>query len=116
MALLSSSDFDPSRIIEEGSYRVDQIPTKVDFVPRDIKCSELTEDLTRGKRMCEYRDAHFKIGDNFGNIYALRDGELQGVFYVDAGMVEDYVHPKSLPRGGKSGRLLPSFVRVESLR
>ena len=114
--LILSSNVDPEEIIEEGRYNVDQFPNKVEFIPKDFRCKKETVDLERGKRLCEYSNSHFKIGDNYGNIYGLREQEMTGVFYVDAGLVRDYSHPKALPRGGKRGVVVPEFVNAKYLK
>ena len=105
---------DPADFIEEGVYVVDQFPDAVEFQAKDAKCKdregEVIEDVTASRGLCEYRPSHFKIKNNYGNSYALRKAEMNGVFYVDAGMVKGYGHPKSLPRGGKRNEVVPKFM------
>lgn len=103
------SKTNPDAFIEEGTYTVDQHPDVVEFQAKDQRCLDKKKSAEK-RWFCEYSDAHFKIGSNHGNVYALRNSEMSGVFYVDAGMVKNYKHPDSLPKGGKRGEVVPSFM------
>ncbi|MCB0343101.1 MAG: hypothetical protein H6626_14725 [Pseudobdellovibrionaceae bacterium] len=52
-------------------------------------------------------------GEN-GNVYALDDDEMRGVFLIDQGRLINYRHPSNLGVGGYKDQLLPSYVIAES--
>lgn len=78
----------PDRWLEEGTYTIDQHPDAEWFVP-DSK--------------------NAKFGSN-GNVYGLNRDEMKGAFLVDAGVLVNYEHPKSLEVGGYSDEFMPSYV------
>lgn len=77
-----------SQWLEEGTYTIDQHPDAEWFVP-------------------ESKNA--KAGSN-GNVYALDRDEMKGVFLVDAGLLVNYEHPKSIEVGGYRDEFMPSYV------
>jgi hypothetical protein len=81
-----------SRYLEEGTYTVDLMPTAKRFKP--------------GKRGA-------RKGKN-GNVYSLKDHEMNGVYLVDAGTLINYRHPGQIRVGGYKDQLIPSYMISES--
>ncbi len=83
-------------ILEEGTYSVDTYPNIVYYTPE----SELSGQSR-------------KIGDK-GNVYAVKNENMNGTFYVDAGLISsDYKHPGKVGRGGFSNEVAPSYAKVQ---
>jgi hypothetical protein len=84
----------PERWIEEGNFAVDDFPSMFNFTPG--------EDLsaTRAKTRTS------------GNVYRVEADKMKGVLYVDAGLLEDYSHPKSeqIKKGGFRSELAPDYM------
>ncbi len=68
-----------NQILEVGTYDVDVMPTVIKYTPG--------EDMGKIKR---------SIGRK-GNVYGVKSKDMSsGVFYVDAGVLSDYHHPKAI--------------------
>jgi len=78
----------PSQWLEEGTYKVDVMPDAQGF--------------KSGK-------SGAKAGKN-GNVYALSEKEMRGVFLVDEGLLANYAHPDSLQVGGYGRHSFPAFA------
>ena len=87
------------QIIEAGTYAIDVYPNAMMFIPG--------EKLGRFKR---------KIG-NKGNVYGILDKEMHGIFYVDAGMLDEYAHPDEvLEFSGFSDEVTPPWMLLSNLK
>lgn len=92
-----SSGVRSDEIIEEGIYEINRWPEIVEYTPG--------EDLGRISR---------RVGQK-GNTYAVEESDMRGVFYIDAGLVEDYAHPKVLKRGGFRDEVVPDFMNKSTV-
>ncbi len=101
-ALEENLDLSEDKVLDRGTYTVDLTPTAVPF----------SNDFG-GK----------ETGSN-GNVYGLEKEDMQGVFYVDTGVLEDYKHPvheKIVVGGfesqkGKDRLGLPDFVLYDETK
>lgn len=84
--------------IEQGTFKMDSYPTMFDYTPG--------EDLSA-------RRAKTKTT---GNVYRVDSSAMKGVFYVDAGLIENYAHPKSekIAKGGFRSELSPDYTIFSS--
>ncbi|WP_127714155.1 L,D-transpeptidase [Halobacteriovorax sp. HLS] len=82
------------RWIEEGTFSVDNYPTMYNFTPG--------EDLSS-------REAKTSTS---GNVYRVDEDKMKGIYYVDAGLLENYSHPKTeeIVKGGFRNELAPDYV------
>jgi hypothetical protein len=76
--------------LEEGTYAFDAYPD--------------AEKFKQGK-------LGSKSGKN-GNVYALKNKDMQGYFFVDAGLLQDYSHPQKIKRGGYPDKLIPEYLLI----
>lgn len=90
--VVSARGLSPDRILETGTYDVDQFPTAQKFV----------ENATKGER---------RKGRS-GNIYDIADEKMRGVFLVDEGKFIDYKHPEGLSVGGFAEKSLPEYLKT----
>lgn len=95
--------FDPKNplndILEVGTYELDSHPDAIPYTPG--------EKLTKLSR---------KIGRK-GNVYGIKEKEMHGVFYVDAGVLENYAHPDSvLESAGFSDEMTPPWMNSVNLK
>jgi len=82
--------------LEEGVYSVDTYPNVVYYTP--------ASELSGQKR---------KVGDR-GNTYAVKNKNMKGLFYVDAGLISaDYAHPGKIGKGGFRSELAPEYAKVQ---
>ena len=88
--ILSQKPF--SQLLEIGEYQVDNTPDVVEYTP--------------GEKMGKFSR---KIGRK-GNVYGMKSEEMQGTFYVDAGMLLDYSHPVKLETGGFADEITPPWM------
>lgn len=88
--ILSQKPF--SQLLEIGEYSVDNKPDVIEYTP--------------GEKMSKFGR---KIGKK-GNVYGMKSEEMQGTFYVDAGMLENYTHPVKLETGGFADEITPSWM------
>lgn len=94
---------DPSsplnQILEVGTYDVDVHPDVIAFTPG--------EKLTKLERA---------VGRK-GNVYGVKSQDMpEGIYYVDAGMLENYVHPTAiLETGGFSDEIIPPWMDFMNL-
>lgn len=79
------------RILEQGTYDVDQYPTMV----------RLVEDASKGER---------RKGKS-GNTYGIDDSSFRGTFLVDEGRFVDYSHPAGIDVGGFENRM-PEYFKT----
>lgn len=88
--ILSQKPF--SQLLEIGEYSVDNKPDVIEYTP--------------GEKMSKFGR---KIGKK-GNVYGMKSEEMQGTFYVDAGMLENYTHPVKLETGGFADEITPPWM------
>jgi hypothetical protein len=101
-AIIHSGDvvtLDPAnplnQILEAGTYDIDNHPDAIKFTP--------------GERMSRLQR---KLGRN-GNVYGLRSGDMQGMYFVDIGMLYNYEHPKKvLEVGGFPDEVSPPWMTL----
>ena len=87
------------KIIEAGTYGIDIYPDAMIFTP--------------GEKMGKFKR---KIG-NKGNVYGILDKEMHGVFYVDAGMLDEYAHPDTvLEFSGFLDETTPPWMQLSNLK
>jgi hypothetical protein len=67
-----------NNILEVGTYTLDAQPTPIAYTP--------------GERMTKFSRS---IGRK-GNVYGIKSNDMYGTFYVDAGVLENYHHPKTV--------------------
>lgn len=88
-----ASDITNDEIIETGTYVIDQWPDVVEF--RDYSLFSFMR----------------KIGDK-GNLYNMDPEDMKGTYYIDAGLLEGYQHPKELEVGGYHDEVTPDFMNA----
>lgn len=81
-----------SQLLEIGEFQVDNNPDVIEYTP--------------GEKMGKFSR---KIGRK-GNVYGMKSEEMQGTFYVDAGMLENYSHPVKLETGGFADEVTPPWM------
>jgi hypothetical protein len=88
-----------NQIIEVGTYSVDTQPTTIGFTSRKI--------FGKWRR---------SVGRN-GNVYGVKDKDMSpGVFYVDAGFLNGYYHPRAIVESsGFMDEETPPWMNVRSL-
>ncbi len=88
-----------SQVIEVGTYDVDNHPDIIEYTPG--------EKLSKLER---------KIGRK-GNVYGIKDKEMHGVFYVDAGVLDGYAHPDSvLESSGFADETTPPWMMLSNIK
>ena len=88
-----------NQILEVGSYQMDAHPDVITYTPGD--------KLSKMER---------KIGRK-GNVYGIKDKEMHGVYYIDAGVMENYAHPDSVVEtGGFSDEVTPGWMMKSNLK
>lgn len=89
-----------SQILEVGTYTVDTKPDIIAYTPGE-KLGKLERSVGRK-----------------GNVYGVKSPDMsQGVFYVDAGFLDGYHHPKAiLELGGFEDEETPPWMNIELLR
>jgi hypothetical protein len=88
-----------SQIIEVGTYDIDVHPDTIAYTP--------------GEKLSSFSR---KLGQT-GNIYGIKEKEMHGVFYIDAGMLEGYAHPNSvLEVSGFADEVTPSWMKHSNLK
>jgi hypothetical protein len=88
--ILSQKPF--AQLLEIGEYNIDNKPDVIEYTP--------------GEKMSKFGR---KIGKK-GNVYGMKTEEMQGTFYVDAGMLENYTHPTKLETGGFADEITPQWM------
>lgn len=91
-----ASDITNDEIIEEGTYSINQWPEVIEY--REYSLFSFMR----------------KIGDK-GNLYNVDPEDMKGVFYIDAGFLENYAHPGDLPVGGYRNEVTPRFMDARNL-
>jgi hypothetical protein len=91
-----ASDITNDEILEEGSYAINQWPEIVEY--RDYSLFSFLR----------------KVGDK-GNLYNVDPEDMQGTFYIDAGLLENYKHPNDLAVGGYRGEVTPEFMDIRKI-
>lgn len=83
-----------AQVIEAGTYVVDTHPDVIAYTPGE-KLGRL--ERTVGRK---------------GNVYGIKNAEMHGVFYVDAGLMEGYAHPDTvLEVSGFSDEMTPPWMK-----
>jgi hypothetical protein len=83
-----------NQVLEAGTYARDVHPDAIAYTP-----GEKLNKFTR------------KIGRK-GNVYGIKNNEMHGVFYVDAGLLDGYKHPDTvLESGGFPDEVTPSWMQ-----
>lgn len=91
-----ASDITNDEILEEGTYSVDQWPNVVEY--REYSLFSFMR----------------KVGDK-GNLYNVDPEDMKGTFYIDAGVLENYQHPKDLEVGGYYDEVTPEFMDAQQI-
>lgn len=88
-----------NQILEVGTYDIDNVPTAIPFTERK-------------KILGKWR----ATGRN-GNVYGLKNEEMStGVFYVDAGLLSGYSHPKAVVEvSGFMDEVTPSWMDLRNV-
>lgn len=88
-----------AQILEVGTYTLDTKPTVINYTPGE-KLGKLSRAVGRK-----------------GNVYGIKSKDMsEGVFYIDAGMLDRYTHPKTvLEVGGFEDELIPDFMDFKNL-
>lgn len=86
-------DVKEDSILEAGSYKVDSLPTIVEF-KKTVKADKLSATVVRAE----------------ANLYEIPESSFQGTFLIDEGRVVGYKHPRELRVGGYTDQVLPSVV------
>ncbi|MFA6236414.1 MAG: L,D-transpeptidase family protein [Bacteriovorax sp.] len=88
-----------NQVLEAGTYQIDVHPDAIEYTP--------------AKPMGKFGR---KIGRK-GNVYGVKDTDIHGKFYVDAGVLEGYTHPDSiLETGGFDDEVSPSWMALSNIR
>lgn len=87
-----------NQVIEVGTYAVDTKPDVIEYTP--------------GERLGKLERA---VGRK-GNVYGVKSTDMsEGVYYVDAGMLENYEHPKAiLETGGFPDEVSPAWMTIKN--
>jgi hypothetical protein len=86
-------------VLEVGTYQIDSHPDVIAYTPG--------EDMNRFTR---------KLGRK-GNVYGIDSNEMHGVYYVDAGILEDYAHPdRVLDSAGFPDEMTPPWMKKSNLK
>ena len=91
-------DIPMSRRLESGTFVMDAYPTMFNFTDgEDIGSNEAKTNTT-------------------GNVYRIEEDKMKGVLYVDAGLLEDYAHPKheKIGKGGFRNEIAPDYMIMDS--
>lgn len=88
-----------NQILEVGTYQIDSHPDVIAYTP--------------GEKMGGFKR---KLGRN-GNVYGIKSEDMHGVYYIDAGMLEDYKHPGSpLEVSGFMDEVTPIWMDINNIR
>lgn len=88
-----------NQVLEVGTYDVDTHPDAIEYTP-----GEKLGKLAR------------KIGRK-GNVYGIKDADMHGVFYVDAGMLEGYAHPSTVVEvSGFADEVTPQWMSITNIK
>lgn len=89
-----SRSIEENRWLEQGTFSVDDYPSMFNFIDGDDLSSRRAKTKTSG------------------NVYRVDAKKMKGVFYVDAGLLEGYSHPKSeqVKKGGFRSELAPKYM------
>ena len=89
-----------NQILEVGTYNLDSIPTPIAYTPGE-KMGKLKASVGRK-----------------GNVYGLDTKDMPtGTYYVDAGILSGYNHPKvKLEVGGFDDEVTPSWMDISNLK
>lgn len=88
-----------NQVIEVGTYAIDIHPDVIAYTP--------------GEKL---RKLERKIGRK-GNVYGVKDANMHGVFYVDAGVLQGYDHPgEILEVSGFKDEVTPPWMKIENLK
>jgi hypothetical protein len=87
-----------NQVIEVGTYVVDSHPDIIEYTPGE-KLSKISRRVGRK-----------------GNVYGVKDVNMHGTFFVDAGVLQDYAHPgEILEVSGFKDEVTPSWMKFENL-
>lgn len=85
-------------VLEVGTYEYDSHPDVIAYTPGE-KLGKLARQIGRK-----------------GNVYGIKDKEMHGVYYVDAGILSDYAHPDSvLEVSGFMDEVTPTWMNIKNL-
>ncbi len=88
-----------NKILEVGTYSIDTQPTVIEYTPGE-KLNKLERAVGRK-----------------GNVYGVKSKDMSnGTFYIDAGFLAGYDHPKAiLEVGGFEDEITPSWMEIKNL-
>ncbi len=88
-----------NQVLEVGTYDVDTHPDVIEYTPGE-KLSKLSR----------------KVGRK-GNVYGVKDINMHGTFFVDAGVLEGYAHPNEIVEvSGFMDEVTPPWMSIDNLR
>jgi hypothetical protein len=88
-----------NQVLEVGTYDVDVHPDAIEYTPGE-KMGKLSRKLGRK-----------------GNVYGIKEIDMHGVFYVDAGMLEGYAHPNTvLEVSGFADEVTPPWMSISNIK
>lgn len=88
-----------NQVIEVGTYTYDTHPDAIQYTPGE-KLKRLSRSIGRK-----------------GNVYGVKEKEMHGTFYVDAGVLNEYAHPDSiLEKSGFADEETPPWMNVKILK
>lgn len=94
---VESRNVPANRRLEEGTFVMDAYPTMFNFIDG--------EDV--GKMEAKTKTT--------GNVYRVPEASMKGVLYVDAGLLEDYAHPRDekIGKGGFKDEYAPKYMIMD---
>jgi hypothetical protein len=88
-----------NQILEVGTYAFDSHPDAIAYTPGE-KLGKLARRVGRK-----------------GNVYAIKSDDMFGTFYVDAGILKDYAHPKNVVEvSGFADEVTPPWMNATNLK
>ncbi|GEM_PF-412472 len=94
---VESRNIPSNRRLEEGTFVMDTYPTMFNF----------TDGEEIGKTEAKTKTT--------GNVYRIEEQAMKGVFYVDAGLLENYSHPRheKISKGGFKDEYAPKYMIMD---
>lgn len=88
-----------NQVIEVGTYDVDVRPDVIEYTPGE-KLSKISRRVGRK-----------------GNVYGVKEADMHGTFYVDAGMLEEYAHPTAIVEvSGFMDEVTPPWMSINNIK
>lgn len=88
-----------NQVIEVGTYDVDIRPDVIEYTPGE-KLSKMSRRVGRK-----------------GNVYGVKEADMHGTFYVDAGMLEEYAHPTAIVEvSGFMDEVTPPWMSINNIK